>query len=72
MEDSKKVEGMLSSYWVLDLTDEKGLALWQTPWRPWGSDVIKIEKPGEYPSRNVGPFYSDRRVRTRTRRLLIL
>lgn len=53
-----KVEGMLSPYRVLDLTDEKGLLCGKLL-GDLGADVIKIEPPGGDTSRNVGPFYKD-------------
>ncbi|MFC1988992.1 CaiB/BaiF CoA transferase family protein [Chloroflexota bacterium] len=56
MEDKK--EGMLSPYRVLDLTDEKGLLCGKLL-GDLGADVIKIERPGGDPARNIGPFYHD-------------
>lgn len=53
-----KAEGMLSPYRVLDLTDEKGLLCGKIL-GDLGADVIKIERPGGDPSRNIGPFYND-------------
>src|SRR4030043_304173 len=49
---------MLSSYRVLDLTNEKGF-LCGKALGDFGADVIKIEKPGGDPARSVGPFYQD-------------
>jgi crotonobetainyl-CoA:carnitine CoA-transferase CaiB-like acyl-CoA transferase len=49
---------LLSPYRVLDLTDEKGL-LCAKVLGDLGADVIKIERPGGDPSRNLGPFYHD-------------
>ena len=49
---------MLSPYRVLDLTDEKGL-LCSKLLGDLGADVIKIERPGGDPARNIGPFYHD-------------
>lgn len=43
---------------VLDLTDEKGL-LCARILGDLGADVIKVEKPGGDPARNIGPFYHD-------------
>src|ERR1035437_9075034 len=50
--------GVLSQYRVLDLTDEKGLLCGKIL-GDLGADVIKIEKPGGDPARNIGPFYHD-------------
>ncbi|MFC1966835.1 CaiB/BaiF CoA transferase family protein [Chloroflexota bacterium] len=58
MEDSKIMDGMLSPYRVLDLSDEKGLLCGKLL-GDLGADVIKIERPGGDPTRNVGPFYHD-------------
>lgn len=49
---------MLSSYRVLDLTDERGSFCGALLGR-LGADVIKIEKPGGSSSRNIGPFFKD-------------
>lgn len=49
---------MLNSYRVLDLTDEKGLMCGQLL-GSLGADVIKIERPGGDPARNIGPFFHD-------------
>jgi benzylsuccinate CoA-transferase BbsE subunit len=49
---------VLSCYRVLDLTNEKGF-LCGKALGDLGADVIKIEKPGGDPSRNIGPFYHD-------------
>jgi len=53
-----KVEGMLSPYRVLDLTDEKGLLCGKLL-GDLGADVIKVERPGGDPARHTGPFYHD-------------
>jgi len=50
--------GLLNPYRVLDLTDEKGL-LCAKLLGDLGADVIKIERPGGDPARNIGPFYHD-------------
>ncbi|MBI2850290.1 MAG: CoA transferase [Chloroflexi bacterium] len=50
--------GMLSPYRALDLTDEKGLLCGKIL-GDLGADVIKIERPGGDPARNIGPFYHD-------------
>ncbi len=49
---------MLSCYRVLDLTNEKGFICGKAL-GDLGADVIKIEKPGGDPARNIGPFYHD-------------
>jgi benzylsuccinate CoA-transferase BbsE subunit len=48
----------LSPYRVLDLADEKGLFCGKLL-SDLGADVIKIEKTGGDPARNIGPFYHD-------------
>ncbi len=58
MEEENRAEGMLSPYRVLDLTDEKGLMCGKLL-GDLGADVIKIEKPGGDPARQIGPFYHD-------------
>ena len=58
MAEKEMVEGMLSPYRVLDLTDEKGFLCGKLL-GDLGADVIKIEKPGCDPARNQGPFYHD-------------
>lgn len=52
------MEGLLSPYRVLDLTDEKGIFCGKLL-ADMGADVIKVEKPGGDPVRNLGPFYHD-------------
>ncbi|MFC1965591.1 CaiB/BaiF CoA transferase family protein, partial [Chloroflexota bacterium] len=59
MGDKDKVEGMLSPYRVLDLTDERGLLCGKLL-GDLGADVIKVERPGGDPARNIGPFYHDK------------
>ncbi|MFC1977205.1 CaiB/BaiF CoA transferase family protein [Chloroflexota bacterium] len=54
----ENTEGMLSPYRVLDLTDEKGLLCGKLL-GDLGADVIKVERPGGDPARNIGPFYHD-------------
>ena len=58
MEEKENMEGMLNPYRVLDLTDEKGLMCGRIL-GDLGADVIKIERPGGDPARNLGPFYHD-------------
>ena len=55
---SGKEEAILAPYRVLDLTDEKGLLCGKIL-GDLGADVIKIERPGGDPVRNIGPFYHD-------------
>jgi len=47
---------MLCPYRALDLTDEKGLFCGKIL-GDLGADVIKVERPGGDPARNLGPFY---------------
>lgn len=49
---------MLSSYRVLDISDEKGLFCGALLGR-LGADVIKIERVGGDAARNIGPFFRD-------------
>jgi crotonobetainyl-CoA:carnitine CoA-transferase CaiB-like acyl-CoA transferase len=58
MGEIEKLEGMLSPYRVLDLTDEKGLLCGKLL-GDLGADVIKIERPGGDSARSLGPFYHD-------------
>jgi benzylsuccinate CoA-transferase BbsE subunit len=53
-----ELQGMLSPYRILDLTDEKGLLCGKIL-GDLGADVIKVERPGGDPARNIGPFYHD-------------
>lgn len=52
------VEGVLSGYRAIDLTNEKGFLCGKLL-ADFGVDVIKIEPPGGDPSRNVPPYYHD-------------
>jgi len=54
----KKDRGILAPYRALDLTDERGLLCGKIL-ADMGADVVKIERPGGDPSRNIGPFYHD-------------
>ncbi|MFC1991996.1 CoA transferase, partial [Chloroflexota bacterium] len=54
----EKAEGMLSPYRALDLAGETGLMCGKLL-GDLGADVIKIERPGGDPARNIGPFYHD-------------
>ncbi len=58
MSGEEKVKGMLSPYRILDLTNERGFLCGKLM-GDLGADVIKIEKPGGDPARNMGPFYHD-------------
>ncbi len=49
---------MLRGYRAIDLTDEKGFLCGRIL-GDLGVDVIKVERPGGDPSRNIGPFYHD-------------
>ena len=50
--------GLLSPFRVLDLTDEWGFLCGKIL-GDLGADVIKIERPGGDPARNIGPFLHD-------------
>ena len=52
------VNGLLSGFRALDLTDQKGFICGKIL-ASLRIDVIKIEKPGGDPSRNIPPFYRD-------------
>ncbi len=54
----KEIDAVLSSFRVLDLTDDRGFLCGKIL-GDLGADVIKIEKPGGDTSRNIGPFYHD-------------
>lgn len=54
----RKQKGLLDSYRVLDLTNEKGFLCGKIL-ADLQADVIKIERPGGDESRNLGPFYHD-------------
>jgi len=54
----EKAEGMLSSYRVLDLTED-GCMMCGKVLGDLGADVIQIEPPEGSPTRNTGPFYRD-------------
>ena len=54
----QQAEGMLGPYRVLDLTDEKGMLCGKIL-GDLGADVIKVERPGGDPVRQIGPFYND-------------
>jgi crotonobetainyl-CoA:carnitine CoA-transferase CaiB-like acyl-CoA transferase len=53
-----KHHALLDGVRVLDLTDEKGLFCGKVL-GDFGANVIKIERPGGDPARNIGPFYKD-------------
>ena len=52
------MSSILAPYRVLDLTDAKGFLCGKIL-GDLGTDVIKIERPGGDPGRNIGPFYHD-------------
>ena len=56
--DKLEEKGLLFPYRFLDLTDDKGFICGKLL-GDLGADVIKIEKPGGDPNRNLGPFYHD-------------
>ena len=56
MNDQWNSPGLLSGYRALDLADEKGLLCGKIL-GDLGADVIKIERPGGDPARDIGPFY---------------
>lgn len=58
MTDRENNAGLLSSFRVLDLTDELGFLCGKVL-GDLGADVIKIERPGGDPSRKIGPFFHD-------------
>jgi benzylsuccinate CoA-transferase BbsE subunit/naphthyl-2-methylsuccinate CoA transferase subunit len=51
-------KNFLGPYRILDLTDDQGLICGKFL-GDLGADVIKVEKPGGDPARNMGPFYQD-------------
>jgi crotonobetainyl-CoA:carnitine CoA-transferase CaiB-like acyl-CoA transferase len=51
-------DGLLKGYRALDLTDQKGLVCGLIL-ADMGVEVIKIEKPGGDPARNIPPFFQD-------------
>jgi crotonobetainyl-CoA:carnitine CoA-transferase CaiB-like acyl-CoA transferase len=56
MAEQEKPAGLLSSFRVLDLTDELGFLCGKIL-GDLGADVIKVERPEGDPSRQIGPFY---------------
>lgn len=58
LEDGNKMQGMLDTYRILDLTDEEELLAGKLL-GDLGADVIKIESPGGCNARKIGPFYQD-------------
>lgn len=58
MPEKNDFDSVLSPYRALDLADEKGLLCGKIL-GDLGADVIKVEKPGGDPARNLGPFYHD-------------
>jgi len=51
-------DSLLPGCRVLDLADEKGFLCGRIL-GDMGADVIKVERPGGDPARNIGPFYKD-------------
>lgn len=49
---------LLAPYRALDLTDDKGFLCGKIL-ADMGADVIKVERPGGDPARQIGPFYHD-------------
>jgi len=58
MQSDEEKDRALSGYCLLDLTTDQGLICGKML-GDLGADVIKIEKPGGDPARNLGPFYHD-------------
>lgn len=58
MAEDREKPPMLDKYRVLDLTSDRG-ALCGKVFAELGADVVKVERPGGDPSRNLGPFYHD-------------
>ena len=56
MKDRDRGDSLLSGIQVLDLADEKA-SFCSKLLADMGAGVIKVEKPGGDPSRNIGPFY---------------
>lgn len=55
---AERDESLLQGCRVLDLADEKGVLCGKLL-GDLGADVVKIERPGGDPARNIGPFYGD-------------
>jgi len=58
LSDKKMHNGPITGYRALDLTDEIGFLCGKIL-ADLGVDVIKVEKPGGDPARNIPPFYHD-------------
>ena len=60
MKSKERKETFLTGLQVLDLADEKA-SYCSKLLADLGARVIKVEKPGGDPSRNIGPFWNDPR-----------
>ncbi len=58
MEDREEKDSPLSRTRVLDLADEKA-SFCSKLLADLGADVIKVERPGGDPSRQLGPFFKN-------------
>ena len=58
MTEKQNSDCLLPPYLVLDLTDQKGWLAGKLL-ADLGAEVIKIERPGGDPGRNIGPFYQN-------------
>src|SRR4030043_1349673 len=58
MTSKEEKEGLLQGIRILDLADEKA-SFCSKILADMGANVIKVEKPGGDPSREIGPFLED-------------